>query len=138
MWPITDWDVVLKWLFDRVVGAIALIAASPIMLLTALAIKLDSRGPVFFKQKRYGFNNELIEVYKFRSMHVDRCDATAARLVSKGDPRVTRIGAFIRKASIDELPVNAGIKMHRLGGVKMHHGPDATTAVFSGTGKFGA
>ena len=59
---------------------------------------------MFFKQKRYGFNNELIEVYKFRSMHVDRCDAMAARLVSKGDPRVTRIGAFIRKASIDELP----------------------------------
>jgi Undecaprenyl-phosphate glucose phosphotransferase len=102
--PITDWDVVVKWLFDRIVGTIALIAASPIMLLAALAIKLDSRGPVFFKQKRYGFNNELIEVYKFRSMHVDRCDATAARLVSKGDPRVTRVGAFIRKASIDELP----------------------------------
>jgi Undecaprenyl-phosphate glucose phosphotransferase len=102
--PITDWDVVVKWLFDRVVGAIALLAASPVMLLAALAIKLDSRGPVFFKQKRYGFNNELIEVYKFRSMHVDRCDAMAARLVSKGDPRVTRIGAFIRKASIDELP----------------------------------
>jgi Undecaprenyl-phosphate glucose phosphotransferase len=102
--PITDWDVVVKWLFDRIVGAIALIAASPIMLLTALAIKLDSRGPVFFKQKRYGFNNELIEVYKFRSMLVDRCDAMAAKLVSKGDPRLTRIGAFIRKASIDELP----------------------------------
>jgi Undecaprenyl-phosphate glucose phosphotransferase len=102
--PITDWDVVTKWLFDRIVGGLLLIAVSPIMLLTAIAIKLDSRGPVLFKQKRYGFNNELIEVYKFRSMYVDQCDATASKLVQKGDPRVTKVGAFIRKTSIDELP----------------------------------
>jgi Undecaprenyl-phosphate glucose phosphotransferase len=102
--PITDWDVVMKWLFDKIVGGLILIAASPLMLITAIAIKLDSRGPVFFKQKRYGFNNELIEVYKFRSMYVDQCDATASKLVQKGDPRVTRVGAFIRKTSIDELP----------------------------------
>jgi Undecaprenyl-phosphate glucose phosphotransferase len=102
--PITDWDVVTKWLFDKIVGSLALIALSPVMLITAIAIKLDSRGPIFFKQKRYGFNNELIEVYKFRSMYVDKCDATATKLVQKGDPRVTRVGAFIRKTSIDELP----------------------------------
>jgi Undecaprenyl-phosphate glucose phosphotransferase len=102
--PITDWDVVMKWLFDKIVGGLILIAAAPLMLITAIAIKLNSRGPVFFKQKRYGFNNELIEVYKFRSMYVDQCDATASKLVSKGDPRVTRVGAFIRKTSIDELP----------------------------------
>jgi exopolysaccharide biosynthesis polyprenyl glycosylphosphotransferase len=102
--PITDWDVVTKWLFDKVVGGIALMCLSPIMLIAAIAIKLDSRGPVFFKQRRYGFNNELIEVYKFRSMYVDQCDATASKLVQKGDPRVTRVGAFIRKTSIDELP----------------------------------
>jgi len=59
----------------QIVGSLILIAASPLMLLTAIAIKLDSRGPVLFKQKRYGFNNELIEVYKFRSMYVDQCDA---------------------------------------------------------------
>ncbi|HKS63722.1 MAG TPA: sugar transferase, partial [Xanthobacteraceae bacterium] len=81
-----------------------LLALSPVMLLTALAIKLDSRGPVLFKQKRYGFNNELIEVYKFRSMYVEQSDATAAKLVTKGDPRVTRVGRFIRKTSLDELP----------------------------------
>jgi len=75
-----------------------------VMALVALAIRLDSRGPIFFKQKRYGFNNELIEVYKFRSMYVDQCDATASRLVTKGDPRVTRVGRFIRKTSLDELP----------------------------------
>jgi len=102
--PITDWDVVTKWLFDRIVGSLALLALSPVMLLTALAIKLDSRGLVFFKQKRYGFNNEPIEVFKFRSMYIDQCDATGSRLVQKGDPRVTRVGAFIRKTSIDELP----------------------------------
>jgi Undecaprenyl-phosphate glucose phosphotransferase len=102
--PITDWDVVTKWLFDKIVGSLALLATLPIMLLTALAIKLDSRGPVFFKQKRHGFNNEEIEVYKFRSMYVDQCDAAASKLVTKGDPRVTRVGAFIRKSSIDELP----------------------------------
>jgi Undecaprenyl-phosphate glucose phosphotransferase len=102
--PITDWDVVIKWLFDKIVGSALLLLASPVMLLTATAIKLDSRGPVFFKQKRYGFNNELIEVYKFRSMHADKCDATASRLVQRGDARVTRVGKFIRKASIDELP----------------------------------
>jgi Undecaprenyl-phosphate glucose phosphotransferase len=102
--PITDWDVVMKWLFDKIIGTAILIAASPLMLIAAIAIKLDSRGPVLFKQKRYGFNNELIEVYKFRSMYVDQCDATAAKLVQKSDPRVTRVGRFIRKTSIDELP----------------------------------
>ena len=102
--PITDWDVVMKWLFDKCVGTLALLALSPIMALVALAIKLDSRGPALFKQKRYGFNNELIEVYKFRSMYTDKSDATASKLVTKDDPRVTRVGRFIRKTSLDELP----------------------------------
>jgi Undecaprenyl-phosphate glucose phosphotransferase len=102
--PIADWDVVIKHAFDKVVGALALFALSPVFAATALAIKLDSPGPVFFKQKRYGFNNELIEVYKFRSMYVDKLDPTAAKLVTRGDPRVTRVGRFIRKTSIDELP----------------------------------
>jgi exopolysaccharide biosynthesis polyprenyl glycosylphosphotransferase len=102
--PITDWNFVLKGLFDRVVGALMLIALSPVMALVALAVKLDSKGPVFFRQKRYGFNNELIEVFKFRSMYTDMTDATAAQLVTKGDPRVTRVGRFIRKTSLDELP----------------------------------
>src|SRR5262245_63159869 len=102
----------MKWLFDKIVGSLLLLAASPILLLTAIAIKLDSRGPVFFKQKRYGFNNEMIEVFKFRSMYVDQCDAAAARLTTRNDPRVTRVGRFIRKASIDELPqlVNVVLK----------------------------
>jgi Undecaprenyl-phosphate glucose phosphotransferase len=102
--PIADWDVVMKWLFDKIVGGLLLLAASPVMAIIAIAIKLDSRGPVLFKQKRYGFNNDLIEVYKFRSMYVSAADAYADKLVTKDDPRVTRVGRIIRKASLDELP----------------------------------
>ena len=102
--PITDWDVVMKWLFDKVVGTLALLLAAPLMLAVAILIKLDSRGPVFFKQRRHGFNNELIEVYKFRSLYADMTDHTASKSVTKDDPRVTRVGRFIRKTSIDELP----------------------------------
>jgi len=102
--PIADWDVVMKWLFDKIVGGLVLLLAAPLLAIIAVAIKLDSRGPAIFKQKRYGFNNELIEVYKFRSMYADKGDATASRLVSKNDPRVTRVGRILRKASLDELP----------------------------------
>jgi Undecaprenyl-phosphate glucose phosphotransferase len=102
--PIADWDVVMKWLFDKIVGGLALIALLPVMAAVAIAIKLDSRGPVLFRQRRYGFNNDLIEVFKFRSMYVDQADASAARLVTKDDPRVTRVGRIIRKTSLDELP----------------------------------
>ncbi|MGO8835378.1 MAG: undecaprenyl-phosphate glucose phosphotransferase [Roseiarcus sp.] len=102
--PIADWDVVVKLAFDKIVGAAALIALSPILLATAIAVKLDSPGPVLFRQRRSGFNNELIEVYKFRSMYADQTDAAAMRLVTRDDPRVTRVGRIIRKMSIDELP----------------------------------
>jgi Undecaprenyl-phosphate glucose phosphotransferase len=102
--PIADWDVVLKWAFDKIVGSLALLALAPVMLVTAIAIKLDSKGPVLFRQKRYGFNNEMVEVFKFRSMYTEMSDATAAKLVTKGDPRVTKVGRFIRKTSLDELP----------------------------------
>ncbi|MBX3569202.1 MAG: undecaprenyl-phosphate glucose phosphotransferase [Rhizobiaceae bacterium] len=102
--PINDWDSVAKRAFDIVFSVMGIIALSPVMLATAIAIKLDSKGPVLFKQKRHGFNNEVIEVYKFRSMYTDRSDPTAKQAVTKGDPRVTRVGRVIRKTSIDELP----------------------------------
>ncbi|TAK49988.1 MAG: undecaprenyl-phosphate glucose phosphotransferase [Xanthobacteraceae bacterium] len=102
--PITDWDIVMKTAFDRIVGGLILILAAPVMALVALAIKLDSPGPVLFRQKRYGFNNERIDVFKFRSLHHHLADPTAARVVTKNDPRVTRVGRFIRKTSLDELP----------------------------------
>ena len=102
--PLMGWGLFLKIVFDRVVAAVMIIALAPIMLLVAAAIRLESKGPVIFKQKRYGFNNEMIEVFKFRSMYTDRCDAHATMLVTKGDPRVTRVGRIIRKTSLDELP----------------------------------
>lgn len=102
--PINDWDSVAKRSFDIVFSLVGILLFSPVMLATAIAIKLDSKGPVLFKQKRHGFNNEVIEVYKFRSMYADRSDPTAKQTVTKNDPRVTRVGRFIRKTSIDELP----------------------------------
>jgi Undecaprenyl-phosphate glucose phosphotransferase len=102
--PIQNWDTVVKRAFDLVVGGFALLFASPFMLATAIAIKLDSPGPVFFRQKRYGFNNEVIEIFKFRSMYAERCDPEAKVAVTRGDSRVTRVGRFIRKSSLDELP----------------------------------
>ena len=102
--PITDWDLVMKWLFDRLVGALILLLALPVMALVALAIKLDSPGPVLFRQKRFGFNNERIDVFKFRSLYHHQADPTASKVVTKNDPRVTRVGRFIRKTSLDELP----------------------------------
>ena len=102
--PMADWDYVTKWWFDKIVASIALVAFAPLMALIAIAIKIDSRGPVLFKQKRQGFNNELIDVYKFRSMYADETDAEADKLVTRHDPRVTRVGRLLRKASLDELP----------------------------------
>lgn len=97
--PINDWDSVAKRTFDIVFSLIGIILFSPVMLATAVAIKLDSKGPVIFKQKRHGFNNEEIDVYKFRSMYVEQCDPTARNAVVRDDPRVTRVGRFIRKTS---------------------------------------
>ena len=102
--PLMGWGLFLKNVFDRVIASVAIVVLAPVMLAVAAAIRLESKGPVLFKQKRYGFNNELIEVFKFRSMYANRCDAHATTLVSKGDPRVTRVGRFIRKTSLDELP----------------------------------
>jgi exopolysaccharide biosynthesis polyprenyl glycosylphosphotransferase len=102
--PITDWDQVMKWLFDHIVGFAILMLALPVMGLVALAVKLDSPGPALFRQKRFGFNNERIDVFKFRSMYHHHADPAAAKMVTRNDPRVTRVGRFIRKTSLDELP----------------------------------
>jgi Undecaprenyl-phosphate glucose phosphotransferase len=102
--PLTDWKFIVKEVEDRVLALALLIFLGPLLLLIALAIKLTSRGPVFFRQKRYGFNNHLIGVYKFRSMYHELRDDSAEKLVTKNDPRVTPVGAFLRKTSLDELP----------------------------------
>ncbi|WP_117194100.1 undecaprenyl-phosphate glucose phosphotransferase [Rhizobium terrae] len=102
--PIRDWDSVAKRIFDIVFSLGAIAALWPIMLAAAIAVKTTSQGPVIFRQKRHGFNNEVIEVLKFRSMYTNMSDATAVKAVTKGDPRVTPVGRFLRKSSIDELP----------------------------------
>ena len=102
--PLGDWDGILKTIEDKILASLALVLLSPLMALVALAIKLESKGPVFFKQKRFGFNNELIEVYKFRSMYHNQADFSAEKLATRNDPRVTRVGKFIRRTSMDELP----------------------------------
>ncbi|CAL4867166.1 hypothetical protein MMA231_01417 [Asticcacaulis sp. MM231] len=89
---------------DLLIGTLAFLIFAPLMLVVALLIKLDSPGPVFFRQRRHGFNNEVILVWKFRSMYTHMTDHTAQQQVTKGDPRVTPVGRFIRKTSIDELP----------------------------------
>jgi Undecaprenyl-phosphate glucose phosphotransferase len=89
---------------DLVIGAAALVLLAPLMAAIAVWIKLDSRGPVFFRQKRHGFNNETITVWKFRSMRHEAADHAGERQVSAEDDRVTRAGRFLRRTSLDELP----------------------------------
>ncbi len=102
--PLSGWGWLLKASMDKVLAVLLIVLLSPVMLATAAIIRWTSRGPAIFKQKRYGFNNELVEVFKFRSMYIDTMDASAAKLVSRSDPRVTPVGRIIRKTSIDELP----------------------------------
>ena len=101
--PFYGVDGVVKRIEDIVLGTMAIIVASPVMIATAIAIKLTSKGPVFFKQRRYGLNGEVIEVLKFRSMRVAE-DGPKVTQATKDDPRITPIGRFIRRSSIDELP----------------------------------
>lgn len=102
--PISGWNAAVKKVFDYVTATIALVLLSPLFLIVALAIRLDSEGPVFFMQKRLGFNNQPFSIYKFRSMYVDADKDGVVRQAQRGDPRVTRVGRIIRATSIDELP----------------------------------
>ena len=102
--PTDERRALVKRLEDLTIGTVALLLAAPLMALIALAIKLDSPGPVFFRQRRHGFNNEEIRVWKFRSMQLGSDAPGAVRQVSADDPRVTRIGRVLRPFSLDELP----------------------------------
>lgn len=101
--PLSTFEIVQKRIFDIVLAAMALLLLSPLFALVALMIKLDSRGPVFFLQRRYGFNQEPFRIYKFRSMHTLE-DGRIVTQVARNDSRVTRIGRFLRRTNIDELP----------------------------------
>ena len=94
----------VKRAFDVILSVVGLIILAPLMLTIAAAIRLDSPGPVFFRQRRHGYMNEEIVVWKFRSMRTEASDVSAARQVTASDERVTRVGRFIRKTSLDELP----------------------------------
>ena len=98
------YQIVLKRVTDVIVSLIALTLGAPFLLIVALLIKMDSPGPVLFKQPRHGFNNRVFEVFKFRSLRVEDEDKKAAKQVVAGDNRVTKVGRIIRKTSIDELP----------------------------------
>ena len=93
-----------KRMQDLVIGGLALVLAAPVMAVIAVAIRLDSPGPIFFRQRRHGFNQEAVVVWKFRSMRHAAADATASRQITANDDRVTRVGRFIRATSLDELP----------------------------------
>lgn len=93
-----------KRFMDIVIAGIACVIASPFMLVTALAVKLQDRGPALYKQKRLTINGKEFYVYKFRSMRMDAEKDGVARLASAGDSRITPVGAFIRKVRLDELP----------------------------------
>ena len=95
---------ILKRLLDLIVTVPAIVLLSPLLLAVAIAVKLDSPGPVLFRQRRMGRANQLFDVWKFRSMHVEACDAVGATSTSRGDRRITRVGRVIRATSIDELP----------------------------------
>lgn len=101
--PFSGLNGIIKRFSDIVLSSIILLVISPVMLLLALGVKLSSKGPVFFKQRRYGLDGEEIMVYKFRSMKVCE-DGTVIKQATRNDPRVTRFGAFLRKSSLDELP----------------------------------
>jgi len=95
---------VIKRLFDLVCAGIAIVVLSPLLALVALAIKFDDGGPILFVQKRVGRSNRFFQMYKFRSMAVNRADRDGLVSASRDDNRVTRVGAFMRRTSIDELP----------------------------------
>ena len=102
--PLSGWSVFAKGIEDRVLATLLLIGFSPILLLVAVAIKLNSKGPVLFRQKRYGFNNNEFAVLKFRTMREDAPLDPGVEQATRSDPRVTMIGKILRRTSLDELP----------------------------------
>lgn len=102
--PLIGMRLLLKSIEDVVLSCLILLAISPILLLVAIAVKLDSPGPIFFRQNRTGWSGKVFRIWKFRSMRVHQEDGGKLKQAEKNDSRVTRVGAFIRKTSLDELP----------------------------------
>jgi Undecaprenyl-phosphate glucose phosphotransferase len=102
--PMAGWSVAIKAIEDYVIAGLLTILCLPLFVLIALAIKLDSPGPVFFSQERLGFNNRRFKIRKFRSMYHRSIPEQVTVQARRGDPRITRVGRFLRKSSLDELP----------------------------------
>jgi len=102
--PLDEVAALVKRIEDVVIAAFCLLVTLPLMLVIALSIKLDSPGPVLFRQKRLGANNLPFDLLKFRSMFVEQTDPLGHQLTRAGDPRITRVGRFLRSTSLDELP----------------------------------
>lgn len=101
--PLTPFDCALKRAFDLIVATLGLLMLSPLLAIVSIAIKLDSPGPILFRQTRHGYNNEAIQVFKFRTMRTMETGHAFTQAV-RNDPRVTNIGRVLRRSSIDELP----------------------------------
>jgi len=102
--PLRASERFFKEIFDRCAAALLLLVLSPLLLICALAVRLTSPGPVFFRQERHGLGNRIFHVLKFRSMRSDRQDLTGAQQTQRNDARVTAVGNFLRRTSFDELP----------------------------------
>ena len=102
--PMDGGRLLVKELEDRVLGTLLALGLAPVMLLIAAMVRLDSAGPALFRQRRIGYAGKPFDVYKFRTLRTDMADAVAARQVTEDDPRVTRVGRYLRKYSLDELP----------------------------------
>jgi polysaccharide biosynthesis protein PslA len=102
--PLGDWQAFIKRAEDLVLTSLLLVLSAPALLAIAALVKLTSSGPVFFRQRRLGFNNRVIEVFKFRTMYTHLTDADAREQTRRGDKRVTPFGAWLRRTSLDEMP----------------------------------
>lgn len=102
--PMSGWDAVIKQLEDYILASVAVVLISPFLLIIALGVWFDSGRPILFRQKRLGYNNQVFDVFKFRSMRPETEPAGKTIQATKDDPRVTRFGSFLRRWSLDELP----------------------------------
>jgi Undecaprenyl-phosphate glucose phosphotransferase len=102
--PLYGWDSVFKRMFDLILGTLILVIVSPMILIISLLIKLTSKGPIFYRQERVGMDGRIFQMLKFRTMKVDSEKETGPIWAKENDPRRTKMGAFLRKTSLDELP----------------------------------
>ncbi len=102
--PLTSTQALIKSMIDRIGALLAVVLMAPLLLLIALIVKLTSPGPILFRQQRFGVNNEVFEIFKFRTLHHRHADQNAQQPVRRNDDRVTLIGKFLRPFSLDELP----------------------------------